>query len=493
MYNGGEMESTKKPRLTGNIVNNLLWRFAEKMGVKVIGLFVNLLLARLLAPSDYGLIALVSIIIQILYVFIDSGLTNALIQKRNTSNRDFDSVFVYNILLSLLLYILLWIFAPYFALLYEYTQLTQIVRAFGTIIIIYGFKNVQQAYISKHMLHNKFFFATLGATAISSVVGICMALSGYGIWAIVAQQLTYALVDTLILWITVEWRPRISILLPSLVQLLHFGWYILTSKLIDSIYNKIRQLLIGKIYSAESLAFYSKGQEIPSIIVSSINTPLDSILLPALSEEQDNKGTVKIIARRTIQVSSFLLWPILIGIIAAGEPLVRLILTEKWMPCLPYLRLFCVYYAMYPIHTTNLNTIMALGKSNYFVRMEFVKKGIGIVILLVTFRLGVLPMACGVCFEGIITTYINAYPNRKLLNYSFFEQIHDVLPTFKLTLLMGGCVYGLSFIGLCDWLTILLQIFAGMTIYLVGAVLFHNPSYSFLSNIIKSRLRKSKR
>lgn len=473
--------------------SNLIWRFLERCGAQLVTFIVSIVLARLLDPAVYGTIALVTVITTILQVFVDSGLGNALIQKKDADELDFSTVFYFNIGMCVCLYLLLFFSAPIIASFYEMPELTSVIRVLGITLIISGLKNVQQAYVSRNMLFKKFFFATLGGTMGAAVVGITMALYGFGVWALVGQYLFNLIVDTLILWITVKWRPKKLYSWQRLKGLFSYGWKLLVSSLIETIYNDIRQLIIGKKYSPDDLAYYNRGKQFPNLIVTNVNSSIDSVLLPVMANNQNDKGAVKTMTRRAIKTSSFIMWPLMVGLGVCAEPIVRLLLTEKWIFCVPYLRIFCFTYAIYPIHTANLNAIKAMGRSDLFLRMEIIKKIVGITVLLSTMWWGVMIMAYSLLLSGVIGTFINAFPNRKLLNYTYKEQIKDILPSAVLASFMGIIVFCVQFLGLNDIVTLLIQVPLGALIYIVGAKLLKFQSFDYIVNLLKGFLTKRKK
>ena len=483
-------EKISKNTIKNKIVFSLIWRLAERFGAQGVSFIVSIILARILEPDTYGTIALVTILINILQVFVDSGLGNSLIQKKDADMKDYSTVFLFNVFMSMLLYIFMWFISPVISRFYNIEQLTLVVRVLSITIIISGIRNVQYAYISRNLLFKNLFFSTVAGTLISAAVGITMALRGSGIWALVAQQLTNAFINTLILCFTVKWHPRLSFSIESFKKLYRFGFNILTSRLVDVVYNNLRHMLVGKIYTLTDLAYYNRGQQIPNMVMSNVNSSLDSVLFPVMSKSQNDIERIKRMTKRATQVGSFLLWPVMAGIIAIAESLIRILLTEKWMISLPYLRLFCIYYAMYPLHTPNLNAIMAVGRSDYFIKMEYIKKTIGFIILILTIKRGVLPLAIGVCIEGIVTTYVNAFPNKRLIGYSYLEQLQDILPNLILSLVMGIMVYLISYLGLNDWATLVIQVPVGIIIYIAGAKQMRNKSLKYVVSIIKEIVKK---
>lgn len=466
---------------------NFIWRFAERCGAQLVTFIVSIVLARILSPSDYGTIALVTVFTTILQVFIDSGLSTALIQKKDADDLDFSSVFYFNFIVCLILYIIMFVSAPCIADFYKDSNLITIIRVISLTLIISGVKGVQQSYVSRNMLFKRFFFSTLGGTIFSAVLGIIMAYAGFGVWAIVFQQLSNNAIDTLILWITVKWRPIKKFSWIRLKHLLSFGWKMLASSLLDTVYNNLRNMIIGKLYTSADLAFYNQGDKFPKLIVTNINTSIDSVLLPTMSNEQDNHVRVKDMTRRAIKISTYIMAPLMIGLAFCARPIVQLVLTDKWLPCVPYLQIFCVSYLFWPIHTANLNAIKAMGRSDLFLKLEIIKKFIGMILLIITMNISVMAMAYSLLISGLISQVINSWPNRYLLKYSYIDQIKDILPNIVMALIMGGFVYFISYLNLSNLVSLVLQIALGGIIYLVLSIFTRNDSFIYLINILKSR------
>lgn len=486
------MSNITRDNSGNNVIVNFIWRFLERCGAQGVTFIVSIVLARVLDPEVYGTIALVTVFTTIMQVFVDSGMGNALIQKKNADDLDFSSVFYFNMLMCTVLYLIIFLSAPLIAAFYELPELTSIVRVLSLILIISGVKNVQQAYVSKNMLFKKFFFATLGGTIGAAVVGIIMACLGFGVWALVAQMLFNTAIDTIILWITVKWHPKKMFSLNRLKGLFSFGWKLLVSALLDTVYNDLRQLIIGKLYTSSDLAQYNRGKQFPHLIVSNINSSIDSVLLPTMSKVQNDSGAVKSMTRRAIKTSTYIMMPIMVGLAVCAESLVSLVLTDKWLPCVPFLRVFCFTYAFYPIHTANLNAIKAMGRSDLFLKLEVVKKTIGLIAVLITMWISVEAMAYSLIITSILGQLVNSWPNKKLMNYSYLEQFKDMLPQIILSLLMGFFVYSVQLIGLNDILTLCIQIPLGVMVYAVGSKLFHIDSFEYLLSTIKSLLKKKK-
>lgn len=476
-----------------NIFSNFIWRFGERCGAQAVKLLVELILARLLLPNDYGTIALVTVFITILNVFVDSGLGNALIQKKDADDLDFSSVFYFNLFWCAILYLMLFASSPAISAFYGRPELTMIVRALGITVLISGLKNVQQAFVSRNMLFKKFFFATIGGTIGAAVLGITMAYCGFGVWALVIQQLFNTTMDTFILWITVKWRPKKIFSMQRLKSLFSYGWKLLASNLLDTIYTNIRALIIGKIYTASDLAFYNQGNKLPYVIVGNINNSIDSVLLPAMSYEQDNTERVKEMTRRSIQISTYIMAPLMMGLAVASNTLIELVLTEKWLPCVFFLRIFCITYMFQPIHTANLNAIKALGRSDLFLKLELMKKILGLILLVSTMWISMKAMAYSTLLNSIIAQFINSWPNKKLLNYSYLDQMKDILPSIILAVIMGLVVYPISFFNWNYILILIIQCVVGATIYLFGSIAAQINSFQYLLGVVKPFFKRRKK
>lgn len=479
-------DNTKSKALSG-----LMWSFMEKFGAQCVTLIVSIVLARLIDPAIFGLISIVTVFMAILNVFVDSGLGNALIQKKDADEVDFSSVFFFNMFMCTVLYVFLFITAPLIAGFFELPELSPVIRVMGISLIFSGINNVQKAYVSRKLKFKRFFFATLGGTLCAAAVGIFMAVKGYGVWALVGQSLVTSVTNTVILWVTVKWRPVMKFSFERFKGLFVYGWKLLVSSLIDTIYNNLRQLIIGKMYSTESLAFYNRGYMIPNAFVCSVSSAIDSVLFPVMSSAQDNKEVVKAMTRRSIRLSSYVMWPIMMGLAACAAPLVSVLLTDKWLPCVPFVIIFCICYAFQPLETANLNAIKAIGRSDIFLKLNIIKKTIGFAVLAATMWFGPLVMALSNLLFAVINLCVNIFPNRKLLNYSYRQQLGDIAPAVLLSGAMFGIVYSVQLAGLSNLKTLIIQVPLGILIYIAGSRLFKIESFDYILNTVKE-LRKKK-
>ena len=472
------------------ILTNFIWRFAERCGSQLVTFIVSVVLARILDPSDYGIITLVTVFTTILQVFVDSGLGTALVQKKDADDLDFSSVFYFNCALCLVLYLGMFAAAPLIAKFYENTALVPIIRVISLTVVVSGLKNVQQAYVSRNMQFKRFFYSAIGGVVFSAVLGITLAKAGCGVWALVAQQLSNVAINTAILWITVKWRPKKMFSWERLKGLLSFGWKLLVSALLDTGYNNLRNLIIGKVYSTADLAYYDQGEKFPKVIVTNINSSIDSVLLPSMSSEQDDRERVKNMTRRAIKTSTYIMAPLMMGLAFCAEPVVTLVLTEKWLPCVPFLRIFCITYMFWPVHTANLNAIKAMGHSDWFLKLEIIKTAVCIGTLLATVNFGVTAIAYSALFTSAASQIINAWPNKKLLGYGYLEQVRDFAPGILLAVAMGVCVYFIGCIPLPTAATLAIQVVSGAVIYFGASYVLKLEEFKYLLGIVKSFRKK---
>ncbi|MDC7236616.1 MAG: lipopolysaccharide biosynthesis protein [Sphaerochaetaceae bacterium] len=467
------------------IFSSLFWKLLERGGVQGIQFILQIILARLLLPSDYGLVALVTIFINLARVFVQRGFNTALIQKKEVEEVDYSSVFYISLFVSLILYLILFFTSPLIASFYKEPQLTKVLRVLSITLFFGAFNSIQNAIIARNLKFKKLFFSSLGAIVISGLLGILVAYKGFGVWALVVQQLTNQFLVIIILWFTVKWRPKLIFSITRVKVLFSFGWKLLVSSLIDTLYNNLKSLIIGKIYTSDMLGYFNRGKQFPQLIVTNINGSIQSVILPVLSAEQENVVRVKDMVRRAIVTSSFIIFPSMIGLAVIAKPLVLVLLTEKWLPSVPFLQIFCITYSLWPIHTANLQAINALGRSDIFLKLEIIKKIVGLIILGISIRWGVYAIALGGILSGILSMVINAYPNKRLLNYSFREQLIDIIPSLIISILMGGVIYCVNLFNLIPIIMLIIQIPLGAIIYIALAKLFKLECYQYLINTIK--------
>lgn len=471
------------------IISNMLWRLAERCGAQGVSFIVSLILARLLLPEAYGVISLITVFTSILNLFIDSGFKNALIQKKDADQLDYSTVFYFNIVMGVLLYGIMFAAAPLIADFYDRPYMVPYIRAMALTLILGGINGVQQAVVARRMQFKRFFYATLTGTVISAVVGISMAYMGTGVWALITQRLVNQAIDTVFLWYTVRWRPSLRFSMKRLKPMFGYGSKLLLSSFANTLMGNLTGLIVGKIYTAELLAYYDKGKNIPNLVVQNLQAAVQSVLFPVIAGNQNQKEEVKKILRKSIMTSTYCVFPCMTGIAVCAEPLVRLLYTEKWIAMVPYLQLWCFCFAFYLWHTANLQVIQALGRSDIFLKIEIIKQFLSLGGILLSAPFGVLAMLTATCIVAVISLYINARPNVRLAGYGFWEQIKDVSPIICLNLLMGIAVYLVGCIAMPDMIKLIVQILTGAAIYIGGSFVIKLEIFNYLFETVKELVR----
>lgn len=478
--------------LKQNTISALFWKFLERFGVSGVQFILQIILARLLSPDDYGVLSIMIIFTTLANVFIQNGFNTSLIQKKDVNNDDYSSVFWLSLLISIVLYGVLFALAPSLAYFYNMPQICFPFRVISLMIIPGALNSIQIAIVSKEMNFKQIFTSNLSSIIISGVIGVLLAYLGAGIWALVFQTLLNVLIACIVMWFTVKWRPSFSFDLKRVRVLFAYGWKLLVSSLLDTLYQDLSSLVIGKKYDSGTLGYYNRGKQFPQFLINSINGAIQSVMLPAISSIQDYKNQVKSMMRRSITLSSYIIFPVMVGLAVVAEPTVKILLTDKWLPCVPYMQIFCVSFAFYPVHSCNLQTINAIGRSDIFLKLEIIKKTIGIIALVIAVFCFDSPIA--IAMTGIFTTFIscfiNAYPNKRLINYSYIEQMRDILPNILLSCLMGILIYPILFLNLNALITLLIQVILGIFIYILLSIILKNDSFYYILNIIKEMLKR---
>jgi len=462
------------------VLSGLVWRSMERFGTQAMGFVVSIILARLLEPKDFGTITLITVFIALAGVFVNGGFGTALIQKKEVSEKDYNSVFYLSLGVALLLYGALFFSAPWVADFYSEPVLVRVLRVLSLSLILGAMNSIQNAVLSREMRFKLSFKVSMVSTLASGLVGIGMAYRGYGLWALVGSALVAQVASTAVLWKIVAWRPRLMFSLRVVRDLFGFSSKMLASSLLDTLFNNLYNMIVGKLFNPTTLGYYSRGQSIPNLVMSSVQETITGVIFPALSSCQHDTGRVKEIVRRMIKSTCFLVFPMMFGLAAVAKPLVLILLTEKWLPCVPYLQLSCITFALWPLHVANLQAIMALGRSDIFLTLEVLKKGLVIVTILVTYRYGVLVMVAGQAVSGLLGVVINAWPNRRLIGYPLVQQTGDILPALLLSAGMGVVVWGLKW-GIPNLYALLgAQVVLGAALYFACAFLFKFESAHYL-------------
>lgn len=468
-------------------VRGVFWSSVERFSVQGVQFVVLVVMARLLSPKDYGLVGMLAIFLAVSQSLIDSGFSQALIRKQERTETDNSTVFYFNIGVGLFLYGILYACAPLAASFYRTPELCPVMRVLCLGVVFNSLAVVQRALLTVRVDFKTQAKASLTAAVVSGVTGILMAYTGFGVWSIVTQQLLNLGVNTLLLWLFSHWRPRRTYSWASFRELFSFGSKMLASGLLDVIYRNIYLIVIGRLFTATNLGYYTRAHQFAEFPSSNLTGILQRVTYPVLCEIQDDDARLASAYRRFLRVSAFVVFPLMAGLAAVAEPLVLLLLKEQWLFTATLLQILCFSMMWYPVHAINLNLLQVKGRSDLFLRLEVIKKGLGVCVLCITFPLGLIPMCLGQIVTSFVSLVINTYYTGKLIRVGFFRQMGDLLPTLLLSLSMGIVVY-LAIRAIAPlWGQLSAGISLGVVYYALLSRLFRFPEYAELMSILRRR------
>ncbi len=477
------------------IIAGISWTFAERITTHIAGFVVSVVLARILEPSVYGILALANIFISIMNSISLTGFGPSLIQKKEATIEDFSTTLYFSFFIGLLSYTLLFVTAPLIASFFKVVGLAAVIRVGGLILISASINVIQRAYLIRNLQFNKLFLSSLFDSALSAVVGVLLAIRGFGVWALVAQMLVKSITDVLLLSFISDFRPRLVFSVSIIKDIYKYGWKIIAASLLDSIYEQSRSAVVGKMYSENDLAYYDKGMQFPALLINNVDTTIASVLISALSREQDDVNRVKALVRKSLKVSSFVLFPLLIGMMACSKEIVQVLLTDKWLPSVPYMQLLCVAFMFKPIQTASLQGILAIGRSDLYLKVRCYQKIIGISVLIISASMwnNTLAIAAGELVSYVLFMLIIMLPNIKCLNYSLSNQLLDLIPQLVVAVLMGISVYVLGTLlkGIPYVAMLVIQIGSGALIYLGFSILLKVPAMREIVEVLSMYLRRN--
>lgn len=474
------------------IGSSFLWSFLERIASQGVSFVVSIVLARILVPDDYGIIAIVQIFIAFADTVATTGLNASIIQKKNVSREDDASAFVLNIILGIFMYLVLFLLAPYVAKVYKTPEISSILRVLAIRIPITAFNAMQRAYVSRNMEFKKFFYSTVIGTTASAIIGIFMAINGAGPWALVFQYLTNTVINTIVLLITVNWRPSICCTKKGMKEILSFGWKVLAGSLVSEMYLELRNIIIGIKYDAIDLAYYKRGQQFPALFLTNVTSSLTSVMFPALARKQSDLESVKIMLRKSVSVCTFVMGGLMFGMAATAESLVKILLTDKWSACIPYLIMYCISYAILPVQSLAEQTYKGLGLGHTLLSTQITAKIIGILFIIITVPFGVFYIGVGMVISTYLSTIVYIIRNNKVLSYSVKQQVEDIAPTFCLSLVMVVFICLIKRIMGISLGSLILQVIIGMAAYLSTAYIFHIPALFDLISMVRNILLRRK-
>lgn len=483
------MNNLKQKTLSG-----FIYKFAERGAAQGISFVVQIILARILMPEEFGTVALLTVLMTVLDVFVTYGFGNSLVVNKKSDNLDFSTCFFFGIFLSALLYVGVYISSPFISrYFYGHDELDLLVKVMALRMPIAAVNSVQHAYVQKVMQFRLFFYATLVGTILSGIVGVTMAYIGFGVWALAAQYLSNSIFNTITLWIASEWRPKWMFSFQRLKAIYDYGWKILAVGLVDTLFSQVRSLVIAKQYSRADLAYYNRGVNFPHFGMRLIEPTISSVLFPALSNCNDNQEMMKSITQRVIKISTFVICGIMFFLMAVAKPLVVVLLTEKWLPCVIFLQIGCFAYMLRPLQVINTCVIRASGRSALLLKLDLLKKGIGIFLLIVAMPYGVEAIAWSYVGFNVISTFINIWPNKDILNYGYIEQFRDLGANLLVGITMGIIVWMISLLPIGYFTMLVIQILAGLTSYVLISRFMKVESYSYINKLVVDQIAKHRK
>lgn len=474
------MSSLKEKTVIG-----VVWSAIDRFSAQGIQFVFSILIARLLLPEDYGVIAMLGIFLGVSQAFIDSGFGAALIRKIDRTEVDFSTVFYFNIAVAVILYFILFSTAPAISRFYNTPQLEAVTKVVALNLIIGSLSGIHNAKLSIDINFKSRAKISIVSTFLTGLVGLWMAYNGYGVWALVVQSVFSSVIRTIMLWIVVKWHPQLVFSWKSFKELFSFGSKLLASGLLDNIYNNLYTLVIGKVFSPSVLGLYSKANAFAEFPSSNITGILQGVTFPVLSSIQNEETRLADAYKRFLKISAFIVFPMMVGLASVADPFIRLILTDKWEGSIYLLQIICFSMMWYPIHAINLNILQVKGRSDYFLKLEIIKKVQGVLILCITVPMGIVAMCYGGVISSLISLFWNTFYTKRLIGYSFLDQMRDLLPILIHSLVMGIVVSLVVYCMPNEWFKLVIGILSGVIYYIGGAYIMRFPEVAELLAILK--------
>lgn len=478
---------SEQSSLKEKTVKGVMWSSIDRFSTQGIQFVFSILIARLLLPSDYGAVAMLNIFLSISQSFIDCGFGTALIRKLDRTDTDFSTVFYFNIVVGLFFYIVLWLASPYIAAFYEIPLLEDITKVLALTFVFSSFSGVHSAKLSITIDFKTIAKISIIVTILTGSVGLWMAYNGYGVWALVIQAVSWSLLRTVLLWLFVRWIPKWIFSWKSFRGMFSFGSKLLISGLIDTTYKNIYTLVVGKVFSSTTLGLYSRASGLAQYPSSNITSVLQGVTFPVLSSIQNETERLADAYKRFLRISAFIIFPLMVGLAAVADPLVRLVLTDKWEGCIYLLQIVCFSMMWYPIHAINLNLLQVKGRSDFFLKLEIIKKIQGVTILCVTIPMGIVVMCYGQIVGSLLSLVYNTYYTKKLIGYGYIAQMKDLLHILIHSLAMGVGVWCIVQIFDSLWLQLVVGILFGAVYYIVGAYFLHFEELKEVISLVRKK------
>lgn len=474
------------------IGKSLLFKSIERFAAKIIGLIVSIVLARILSPDEFGEIAIITVFINLGIAFVESGLSSAVVQSKNTDRSDYSTIFYVSLVVAVFLTGALVVGAPFIGKFYNNSNIVLPLQVYSGSLMMSAFHSVQNAKLQREMKFKTVMFTSLISTVLSGVVGIVLAYAGAGIWALVAHYLSYTVFSSITILVVDKWHPSLVFSAKRAKELFSYGWKMLVSGLLCSIYADIRMLIIGKVHSEADLGYYNRGQQFPTVIASTLEATVHSVIFPVTAKVQDNKAEIKKLIKNTLSIGSLIIMPIMIGLCAAAEPIIIVLLTDKWLPAVPFMRIIGLGSASIAMVTANLTAIKSIGRSDVYMKLELVRRTVMLAVLAVSvfaFK-SVKAIAWGYAISSWIDVVVISVPVKRLIGYGLIEQLSDVWKIILASVLMAGAVLAVGLIAAPEWLLLIVQILVGIIVYCLMCMLLKIEAFGQLVNIIKGKIKK---
>lgn len=476
-------------------IRSLFWRLLERGGSQLVFLVVQIVMARLLTPEDFGLLALLLIFVNVGNMIVMSGLHISLVQTPDATDEDCSTVFWITLGVGVALYLVIFFCAPFVAEYYGSSTLAAPLRVLALVLIISAYPSILVSRLQRDLNYKTIFKSTLVGAVCSGAAAIAAALLGAGLWALVVQQVAFAVFSGATLILCVRWFPKLVFDPVRGKQLFSFGWKVMATSLIDTLYQSLTDLIIGKQFGSAELGIVSQGKKYPQALGNLLDGTIQPVMLSATARQQGDMAQVKKLVRRALKTSTFLIFPAMAAFAMVAEPLVLLLLGEKWLPAVPFMQIFCFIFAIYPVHTANLNALNGIGRSDMFLKLQIIQRAYGLVILLIAaFVLkSVYAVVIGLAIECFISCFVNAVPNKRIIGYAPLEQVRDIVPAFALALVTLAVCYPISLLttlGLNYIIVMLVQLVAYAAIYLLLVKLFKLEEAAYLLNTLRDILAK---
>ncbi len=474
-----------------SVIRSLVYKFTERFAVKGIGFVISLLLARLVAPELFGEVALLMVFVDLSLVLIEGGLNTALVQSREVDDRDYSTVFLITLALSCVMIALLQLAAPVIARYYKSPDMVTPLRVYAFSLLFSSFNSVQVSRMQREMRFREMMFCNLAATVAAGAAGIFLAWRGAGLWALVAYYFAQIVSVCLAMIFCLRWAPGLRFSSASAKKLYGFGIKVLAASVITTLYNNLRTLIIGKRFSTADLGFYNRGQIFSSTVSNNLDAALRAVMFPVYSRSQDDPAQLLAMLRRTKQIGTFVITPVMFGMAAVAEPMVRLLLTDVWLPAVPYVVLLCIGEAQITLTSSNLLATMSLGRSDLYARLEVLRRSLMLIVLAVSvlvFR-SVFAIAAGFVLSAWLDAFVTLLPLKKLLSYGALDQLRDIWKSLLAACVMAVAVYAFGLLGLPLLPKLLLQILLGAAIYVLCSLLLKNESILYLFSLLRRRSR----